>query len=178
MALANNKQRKRSNVLVLVEACIISYVAYLANAIVAFTTATLPADSFTLIVSISILTFSILVFSLSVGLYEVKLRETFRGIIRRIFVSVALSYFVVELLSSLFFSDVRPHPYYLPVASGSIILSLVVFRYFISKLGILGLGGARIIVIGAGERASIIEKRMRRDVDRLGFELLGFVPIP
>ena len=34
------------------------------------------------------------------------------------------------------------------------------------------------MVLGAGERASIIEKRMRRDVDRLGFELLGFVPVP
>ncbi|GAB3036039.1 hypothetical protein GCM10027098_37600 [Bowmanella dokdonensis] len=33
-------------------------------------------------------------------------------------------------------------------------------------------------MLGAGERASIIEKRMRREVDRIGFELLGFVPIP
>jgi sugar transferase (PEP-CTERM system associated) len=42
----------------------------------------------------------------------------------------------------------------------------------------LGLGQTKIIVIGAGERASIIEKRMRREVDRFGFELLGFIPIP
>ncbi|WP_299084188.1 TIGR03013 family XrtA/PEP-CTERM system glycosyltransferase [uncultured Paraglaciecola sp.] len=178
MALTNNKQRKRSNVLVLVEAFLIGYVAYIANAIVANATGTAKAGDFTIIASVSILTFSVLVFSLSVGLYEVKLRETFRGIIRRIFVSVALSYFVVEVLASLFFYEARPHPYYLPVAAGMIVVSLVAFRYFISKLGILGLGGSRIIVIGAGERASIIEKRMRRDVDRLGFELLGFIPIP
>lgn len=178
MALTNNKQRKRSNVLVLVEAFIISYIAYIANIVVANSTGTPQSDSLTLIYSVSVLTFLVLVFSLSVGLYEAKLRETFRGIIRRIFVSVALSYFVVELFASIFFSEARPHPYYLPVAAGAIILSLVVFRYLINQLGLLGLGGTRTIVIGAGERAAIIEKRMRRDVDRLGFELLGFIPIP
>lgn len=178
MALTNNKQRKRSNALVLVEAFIIAYIAYITNVVVANTTGTTQSDSFTLISSVSILTFLVLIFSLSVGLYEAKLRETFRGIIRRIFVSVSLSYFVVELLVNLFLSDAQHHPYYLPIAAGSIILSLVIFRYFISKLGLLGLGGTRTIVIGAGERAAIIEKRMRRDVDRLGFELLGFIPIP
>jgi len=32
-----------------------------------------------------------------------------------------------------------------------------------------------ILVLGAGERASIIEKRMRRDVDRQGFHVHGFI---
>ena len=173
-----NKQRKRSNALVLLEAFIIGCVTYLANVVVATTTGTPQLDSFTLICSVSVLTFLVLVFSLSVGLYEVKLRETFRGIIRRIFVSLALSYFVVELIASIFFSEIQYHPYYLPVAAGAIILSLVVFRYLINKLSLLGSGGTRIIVIGAGERAAIIEKRMRRDVDRIGLELIGFIPIP
>jgi sugar transferase (PEP-CTERM system associated) len=163
---------------VLLEAFIIAYVTYLANVVVATTTGTPQLDSFILICSVSLLTFLVLVFSLSVGLYEVKLRETFRGIIRRIFVSLALSYFVVELIASIFFSEIQYHPYYLPVAAGAIILSLVVFRYLINKLGLLGTGGTRIIVIGAGERAAIIEKRMRRDVDRIGLELIGFIPIP
>ncbi len=178
MALKSNKQKKSSNALMLVEAFIIGYAAYVANVVVASTTSTPQLDSFTLISSVSVLTFLVLVFSLSVGLYETKLRETFRGIIRRIFVSLALSYFVVELLVLIFFPEALHHPYYFPVAAGSIVLSLVVFRYFISKLGLLGLGGTRTIVIGAGERAAIIEKRMRRDADRLGFELLGFIPIP
>ena len=162
----------------LLEAFIIGCVTYLANVVVATTTGTPQLDSFILICSVSLLTFLVLVFSLSVGLYEVKLRETFRGIIRRIFVSLALSYFVVELIASIFFSEIQYHPYYLPVAAGAIILSLVVFRYLINKLGLLGSGGTRIIVIGAGERAAIIEKRMRRDVDRIGLELIGFIPIP
>ncbi|MGJ8682014.1 TIGR03013 family XrtA/PEP-CTERM system glycosyltransferase, partial [Paraglaciecola sp.] len=112
------------------------------------------------------------------GLYEAKLRETYRGIIRRIFVSVAISYFVVEVISSGFFSGVEKNQYYLPIFAALSIFALSIFRYFINRLGILGLGQSKIIVIGAGERASIIEKRMRREVDRVGFELLGFIPIP
>jgi sugar transferase (PEP-CTERM system associated) len=178
MALTNKKQNKRSNALVLVEAIIIAYVSYIASILVTNITQTQSPEDFTLIVSISTMTFLVLLSSLSVGLYEAKLRETFRGIIRRIFVSVALSYFVVEVLTNTFFTQFSLHSYYLPAAAGSIIVSLVLFRYFTSKLGLLGLGGTKIVVIGAGERAAIIEKRMRRDVDRLGFELLGFIPIP
>ena len=70
------------------------------------------------------------------------------------------------------------HSYYLPTAICLNIIALVFFRYFTNRLGLLGLGRVRLMVLGAGERASIIEKRMRRDVDRLGFELLGFVPVP
>jgi sugar transferase (PEP-CTERM system associated) len=116
--------------------------------------------------------------ALSVGLYETKLRETFRGIIRRIFVSVALAYFVMEVLRNTFISQLEIHQYFLPFFAGLTILVIVIFRYFVNRLGILGLGQTKIIVIGAGERASIIEKRMRREVDRVGFELLGFIPIP
>lgn len=178
MALTNNKQNKRSNVLVLVEAIIISYVAYIANLLVVNLTGTESPDYYTLFTIIAILTVLVLLSSLSVGLYEAKLRESFRGIIRRIFVSIALSYFIIELLTSTVLTEYQTHPYYLPSASGLIIISLILFRSFINKLGLLGLGQTKIIVIGAGERASIIEKRMRREVDRFGFELLGFVPIP
>lgn len=42
----------------------------------------------------------------------------------------------------------------------------------------MGLSSSRILVLGAGARASTIETGMRRNVDRMGFELVGFVPIP
>lgn len=178
MALTNNKQNKRSNALVLAEAVIVAYVAYMANFLVVHVVDA-PQPSFIKVAAnVGLLTFLVLVCSLSVGLYEAKLRETFRGIIRRIFVSLALAYFVVEIISSTLLSELRMHPYYLPSAAGFIILSLVLFRYFTNRLGLLGLGRTRLVVIGAGERAAIIEKRMRRDVDRLGFDLLGFIPIP
>ncbi|TDF37306.1 TIGR03013 family PEP-CTERM/XrtA system glycosyltransferase [Alteromonadaceae bacterium M269] len=177
MSALNKKQNKRSNALVLIEAAIVAYVAYLAN----FVVITITGEKFNsehLYFNVATFTVLILISALSVGLYEAKLRETFRGIIRRIFVSVALSYFVMEVLTSTFLFDWRLHTYYLPVASALIIISIVLLRYFSNRLGLLGLGKNRILVIGAGDRASIIERRMRREVDRMGFELVGFVPIP
>ncbi|GAB3030634.1 hypothetical protein [Bowmanella dokdonensis] len=140
MKAANRRQSKRSNILVLLEGALIAYLAYVAHALIIHITGeSLPAGR-ELLINVALLTFLVLVSALSVGLYEPKLRETFRGIIRRIFVCVALSYFVMELLTSTVLINLSMHPYYLPTASGLIILSLVVFRYFSNRLGLLGLG--------------------------------------
>ena len=154
-----------------------SYMAYLVQFVFVRMELVAESSTETLVINIGFLTVTILLSSLAVGLYETKLRETFRGIIRRISVSVALSYFVVEVIMRTFGADLAIHDYFFPASAAAIILAVVVFRYFTHRLGLLGLGRRRIIVLGAGERASIIEKRMRRDADRIGFELLGFVPI-
>ena len=178
MALNRHNQSKRSNILVLTEALLIAYMGYITHFILVQLNLTNSVSIEKLVVNVGLLTVAILLCSLSVGLYEAKLRETFRGIIRRIFVSVGLSYFLVEVVSRAFFDDLAMHSYYLPAAVCCIIITLVIFRYFTNRLGLLGLGKARIVVLGAGERASIIEKRMRRDVDRIAFDLVGFIPIP
>lgn len=178
MALNRHNQSKRSNILVATEALLIAYMGYITHFILVQLALTNSVTIEKLVVNVGLLTVCILLCSLSVGLYEAKLRETFRGIIRRIFVSVGLSYFFVEIISRAFFDDLIMHPYYLPAAVASIIITLVIFRYFTNRLGLLGLGKVRIVVLGAGERASIIEKRMRRDVDRIAFDLVGFIPIP
>ena len=178
MALNKRNQSKRSNVLVFTEALLIAYMGYISHFILTQVGLSAQVSVEKLMINVAMLTVSILICSLSVGLYEAKLRETFRGIIRRIFVSAGLSYFLVEILSRAFFDKLVMDSYFLPAAVGSIIITLVVFRYFTHRLGLLGLGKVRIVVLGAGERASIIEKRMRRDVDRIGFELVGFIPIP
>lgn len=177
MAGKSGNQNKRSNALVITETILISYVTYIASVLTSYYTGTAPMAVASLVAMIAVLTCLILISSLSVGLYETKLRETFRGIIRRIFVSVGLSYFVIQFLISTMLTSLDPHPYFLPTAASFIIITLVLFRYFTNRLGLLGLGKTRIVVLGAGERASIIEKRMRRDVDRIGFELLGFIPM-
>ena len=163
--------------MMLIEVLIICYVGYLSSHLVeyVFNSHVVAISDFATQVGI----FSVLVVisGLSVGLYEIKLRETFRGIIRRIFVSVAISYFIIEVITNTFLNNVEISQYYLPTYAGMTILVLIVFRYFLNRLGILGLGQSKIVIIGAGERASIIEKRMRREVDRFGFELLGFIPI-
>lgn len=178
MPAFKNRQSKRSNMLVVTEALLIAYMGYISHFILTQIGLSPVVSIEKLIVNIGMLTVSILLCSLSVGLYEAKLRETFRGIIRRIFVSVGLSYFLVEVITRALFDELVMDSYFLPASIGSVIITLVVFRYFTNRLGLLGLGKTRILVLGAGERASIIEKRMRRDVDRIGFELVGFIPIP
>jgi sugar transferase (PEP-CTERM system associated) len=178
MSFGNRKEVRRSNILMMLEAIFISYVGYLSFELVTQFYSSPSLGLVDLFTVIGLFTFLVVVSALSVGLYETKLRETFRGIIRRIFVSVALAYFVMEVLRNTFISQLEIHQYFLPFFAGLTILVIVIFRYFVNRLGILGLGQTKIIVIGAGERASIIEKRMRREVDRFGFELIGFIPIP
>ena len=182
MAVNNKRHNKRSNLLVLCDLISVSYVSYLILVILRAYYPSLSNDAVENATSVAIVnglfSFVVVVCMLSVGLYESKLRETFRGIIRRIFVSVGLAYFCVEIMTSVLFNGLVPHAYFLPTAACSSIVLLVVLRYFTTRLGLLGLGKTRTLVIGAGERASIIEKRMRRDVDRIGFELIGFVPVP
>jgi sugar transferase (PEP-CTERM system associated) len=180
MSFGNRKEIRRSNIMMLLEAIIICYVGYLASVLVKYffgsSCVVVPLTDFA--TQIGLVTPLVVLSALSVGLYETKLRETFRGVIRRIFVSVAISYFIMEVITNTVLTNIEISQYYLPTFAGLTIIALVVFRYFINRLGILGLGQSKIIVIGAGERASIIEKRMRREVDRFGFELLGFIPIP
>lgn len=178
MATNKRNQNKRSNILVITEALLIAYMGYITHFILSQIGMSESVPIEKLIINVGLLTISILLCSLSVGLYEAKLRETFRGIIRRIFVSVGLSYFLVEIISRALFDQMVMDSYFLPAAVSAIIITLVIFRYFTNRLGLLGLGKVRILVLGAGERASIIEKRMRRDVDRIGFDLVGFIPIP
>jgi sugar transferase (PEP-CTERM system associated) len=178
MASSNKRQNNRSTALVLTEAVLVSYVSYIASFVLVSLQLMPKPNSEALAINIFLLMITILVCSLSVGLYETKLRETFRGIIRRIFVSLILSYFIVEIITSALFTELDLHPYFLPTAVCFNILTLVFFRYFTNRLGLMGISSSRILVLGAGVRASIIENNMRRDVDRLGFELVGFVPIP
>jgi sugar transferase (PEP-CTERM system associated) len=180
MSFGNRKEIRRSNTMMLLEAIIICYVGYIASVFVKyfFVSSFIDIPLYDFVSQVALFTILVVLAALSVGLYETKLRETFRGIIRRIFVSVAISYFIIEVITNTFLNNVEISQYYLPTYAGMTIIALVTFRYFINRLGIIGLGQSKIIVIGAGERASIIEKRMRREVDRFGFELLGFIPIP
>lgn len=177
MSITNRKQVRRSNALMLIEAAVTAYIGYLSNTIIEGTAGLNFAKYSDLVIFVSLYTAMVVISALSVGLYEAKLRETYRGIVRRIFVSVAISYFVMELLASTVWQHLDLHQYYLPTVAGLTILILSVLRYFTNRLGLLGLGRSKILVIGAGERASIIEKRMRREADRVGIDLMGFVPI-
>lgn len=112
--------------------------------------------------------------SLALGLYNSKLRVNFRGVIRRVLMCVAVAFFILTIINPLY------GQYSLPIeilAIASLVSFIVVscFRYLTFQVDFFGLNKRTILVIGAGERASIIERRMRRDVDRQNFSVHGYI---
>ncbi|MGR5069439.1 TIGR03013 family XrtA/PEP-CTERM system glycosyltransferase [Vibrio alfacsensis] len=113
---------------------------------------------------------------LGVGLYNEKLRETFYGILIRIFVAVLLAYILTRLLSHLFIADFFPHSFN-ELLSVFAFFSLSICRFIMLKLGLNQLVKRRILILGSGKRASIIEQCMRRSSDRIGLDFVGFVTV-
>ena len=128
------------------------------------------------ILVIFVLVFSVVVqlSSLSLGLYNSKLRESFRGIIRRLLLAIAIGFSIISLINSLYSEQPLP----LEVLVVSAVFSFIfagVFRYLTFQIDFFGFNKRKILVLGAGARASVIEQRMRRDVDRQNFHVDGFV---
>lgn len=112
---------------------------------------------------------------LAFGLYNSKLRENYRGIMRRLFISVAMGFFVLTLCGP-FFNVLERLPTEIQAMAAFLALLLTMaLRFSMYKLGIFEYSRRKVLVLGAGKRSSIIERRMRRDVDRRGFSLHGFV---
>lgn len=112
--------------------------------------------------------------SLAMGLYNSKLRESFRGVVRRLLVSVAIGFFIASLINPFYGQGALA----IELLAISSLMSLIFasgVRYLTLQIDFFGFNKRNVLVLGAGERASIIEKRMRRDVDRQGFFMHGFV---
>ncbi|MCU4675534.1 TIGR03013 family PEP-CTERM/XrtA system glycosyltransferase [Catenovulum sp. 2E275] len=114
---------------------------------------------------------------LSVGLYELRLRESISGIIRRVLVSVGLAYFCHDAIILNLFDSLKINPFFIPYTAIISVIFISIFRYIIIDNEWFGFSRKDVLVIGSGERASIIERRMRRRADRRGINLVGFVPI-
>jgi len=112
--------------------------------------------------------------SLALGLYNSKLRENFRGVFRRLLMCVAVAFFILTILNPLYGQNILPIEL-LALASLFSMFIVSLFRYFTFQVDFFGFNKRVILVLGAGERASIIEKRMRRDVDRQNFSVHAFV---
>lgn len=166
-------------ILVVIELCIYFssvFLAIAANNWLQWSTQALPVAN---VIAIYAIIFALLVLltSLSLGLYNPRMRENYRSVFRRLILAVALGSAEFTLLVSLFMHE-QPFATEILVAAaaiGFVLTSLV--RYLISAFDLLGFNKSNVLVLGAGERASIIERRMRRKVDRHGFNLFGFVII-
>lgn len=113
------------------------------------------------------------IFILSVGLYNIKLRATFSGIVVRIFVCVLLAYVIDKLVYLLTrFNQPEHFAEYFAIIT---FCTLVVTRYLLSKTAYQRLGERNILVLGSGERAKVIEQYMRRKTDRIGLNFIGFI---
>ncbi len=117
----------------------------------------------------------ILVGMTAMGLYQTHLRETWFGALARQAVGFMLGTLGLLVIFYLF-------P---PLALGRGILAMALLFGFVS-IAVLRVVSERVIdvdalkqrilVLGSGERASLIEQRLRRQSDRRRFRLVGYVP--
>jgi sugar transferase (PEP-CTERM system associated) len=113
---------------------------------------------------------------LAIGLYETKIRESIRGVVRRIVVSMALVLVVASIIHAVF--SEQP----LPITLMSLVLGITAVLHSLWRNWGIFHGGLqfskrKILIVGAGERAAFVTRRMRRKSDRNHFNLLGFIPM-
>uniref|UniRef100_A0A486XSZ3 FIG071646: Sugar transferase n=1 Tax=Rheinheimera sp. BAL341 TaxID=1708203 RepID=A0A486XSZ3_9GAMM len=120
---------------------------------------------------------SVMLCALSVGLYDHKLRESHKGIIKRVVITLIFNAVLLELIIFQLLPSLHIGSLYLATASAIAALSVSAFRAIFHYNDITRLSRRRVLVLGAGERASIIERRMRRNVDKRNFDIVGFTPI-
>ncbi len=121
----------------------------------------------------------VLTLSLSIaamGLYHSRQRSDARELLARIIISFGLTS-VLLAVCFYFIPFLETSPKELVAALGLSFLMICMSRYSFSKLSNSTLIRRRILVLGAGEKASIIADRLRRDNDQRGFRLLGYVPL-
>ncbi|MDC2890048.1 hypothetical protein PN838_16320 [Psychrosphaera sp. G1-22] len=115
--------------------------------------------------------------NLSVGLYDVKLRDSNIGLYRRCLVSGAMTFCIFEILVFNAFQKLEIAPIAFALFLLATVSVIFISRFMANTFEMFGITKKRVIVIGSGERASIIEKRMRREADRRGFKLVGFIKL-
>lgn len=111
------------------------------------------------------------------GLYQLRQRTRFTGVMARLFIAVLLA----EAGLAVMFYLVPPFF----VGRGVLVLTgafafagLTVTRYIFQRFADEDIFKRRVLVWGAGSRASIIGTRLRRRADQRGFKIVGYVRAP
>src|SRR3954469_20485705 len=110
---------------------------------------------------------------IALGLHQAHMRETWFGLLARQMVA-----FVVGAIGLVIFYYAVPQAYVgrgifgIALAIGFVLVAL--FRAGFLRTVDATLLKRRILVIGAGSRAALIQQRMRRRSDRRGFTIVGF----
>lgn len=127
------------------------------------------------ITSIAVITYSVILYfsHLSLGLYESRLRDSIRGVFRRLVVSAALTLIATEIFAYILGLSF-PLTIWMPVIAIQICIQCG-FRYWLFFHRGVAASRKKILVLGCGERAAFIPRRMRRAKDRVNISELGFV---
>lgn len=136
-----------------------------------------PVSTETQLINIALFAAAVMLCALSVGLYDHKLREGHKGIVKRVIITLVFSAILLELIVFKIFSSIHISSLYLLWASLIAAVLISVYRAVCQYHDLNRISRRRVLVLGAGERASIIERRMRRTVDRKDFEIVGYVRI-
>jgi len=111
---------------------------------------------------------------LALGLYNTRSREAFKGVSTRIIASVVFGIIVVAIASPTTQSG-NMNLTYLSLLTVCSIFSICIIRSAVRNFDLFGLSKKSVLVIGAGNKAAYLEKRMRRNVDRLNFRIHGYI---
>lgn len=112
----------------------------------------------------------------AMGLYHARLRGETSELLARIFLSFGLASIAqAALIFFIPYLQIEPKAVALALASSFVIVCLI--RFGFQKLHSSDLMKRRILVLGSGEKANYIEQRMRRNSDRMGFQILGYVQV-
>ncbi|WP_189483040.1 TIGR03013 family XrtA/PEP-CTERM system glycosyltransferase [Alishewanella tabrizica] len=177
-----NRSKVSDKILMFGELSLILISSHLGFIIAGFfsSTFTLPAASHTIEWQLAyslVFTCSTMLCSLSLGLYDQKLRESHSGIFKRVFLTQCFSFVLLQVIIFNLSPQIDMGLTTLIISSGLAILLITSFRAIFQYRDFTRLNRRKVLVLGAGERAAIIEKRMRRNVDRKYFDLIGFVSI-
>ena len=113
----------------------------------------------------------------TMGLYFPGLRDDLRGILFRLGMALLLGFlFITGALALVPSMSIGQEP--LAVVFGSSAVGLALCHAFMFRLGKRDLLKQRVMVLGAGRAAKQIERELRRKVDWLDAQLVGYVEVP
>lgn len=134
-----------------------------------------PVDQEMAAINAVLFTGCVMLCALSVGLYDQKLREDTGGVLKRVVITLILSGILLELVIFSIVPSLHLGLSYSLIAAFLSMLTLTSFRMLFHYHDVTKISRRKVLILGAGERASIIERRMRRNVDKRNFEVHGFV---
>lgn len=108
------------------------------------------------------------------GLYHSRMRGDTNELLARVLISYALGTATLALLFYFVpFLEISPRAIAIGLALSLFVICIV--RYFYMQIDQTNILKRRILVLGTGRRASVIDNKMRRDSDRRGFKIMGYV---